>query len=379
MVSKFTSTKKIRIHLGMLVTLLIGGLLLSGIMPTAAQSTPAATEAAGAYLISVSSSKDLGKYLVGKDGMTLYVFTVDPLNESMCQDGGCAKAWPSLIVKSADEATHDPSIPGTFGTTAHKDGSLQVTYNGMPLYYWFKDKAAGDTTGNRVTRNWWVVSPATVYAQELPKVGNVLVGPKGMTLYMFTKDTPDKIACTGDCLKNWPALTVKSADEIVPGLNLPGKWNTVKRDDGSLQVTYNGSPLYYFAKDKAIGDANGENVGKVWFTVAPETVVVSANKDQGNIVISADGMTLYTFAKDTANTSTCTGDCAKAWPAFWVYNSDKLVAGTGVTGKLGTIKHDDDTMQVTYNGMPLYLYSKDAAPGDAKGQGVGNVWNVVKP
>jgi len=378
--NKFVRAKKIQVYLSLLSGIFVSVLMLSGLMPAGAQATPAATEAmaASGNLISVSTSKDLGKILVGPTGMTLYIFTVDPLNSSVCE-GGCAKAWPPLTVKAASDVTHDASIPGTFSTITRKDGSLQVTYNGMALYYWFKDKVAGDTTGNRVTRNWWVVPPATVYGQELPKVGNVLVGPTGMTLYIFTKDTPDTSTCTGDCLKAWPALTVKSADDIVPGVNLPGKWGTTKRDDGSLQVTYNGWPLYYFAKDKAIGDATGENVGKVWFTVAPETVVVSASKDQGNIVVSADGMTLYTFTKDTANTSTCTGDCAKAWPAFWVYNNDKLVAGTGVTGKLGTIKHDDDTMQVTYNGMPLYVYSKDAKPGDTTGQGVGNVWNVVKP
>ena len=90
-------------------------------------------------------------------------------------------------------------------------------------------------------------------------------------------------------------------------------------------------------------------------------------------------MTLYTFDKDTAGASTCTGECAKAWPEFWVYNNDKLVAPSGVKGKLGTIKLSDTTMQVTLDGKPLYFFAKDAKPGDATGDNVGNVWHVVKP
>jgi predicted lipoprotein with Yx(FWY)xxD motif len=328
--------------------------------------------------ISLGDTKDFGKILVGKDGMTLYLFTADSFGSSVCNDQ-CAKAWPALTVDSADKLSVADGIPGKFDTFKRKDNTLQVTYNGMPLYYWFKDKAAGDTTGNRITRNWWVVPPATAYMQRLDKVGTVLVGPTGMTLYTFTKDTPGTSTCTGDCATAWPPLTVKAATDVVPGLNLQGKFDTLTRDDKSLQVTYNGMPLYYFSKDKAIGDAMGEGVGKVWASVVPETVAVSNNKDQGNILVSFDGMTLYTYAKDTAGTSTCTGDCAKAWPPFTVDKTDRLAAGKGVTGKLDTIKLDDNNNQVTYNGMPLYVFSKDKAPGDAAGQNVGNVWSVVKP
>ena len=346
--------------------------------PVLAQTLPA-TMSAETYTVSLGKTKDFGQVLVGKDGLTLYIFTVDPLNDSKCTDK-CATAWPPLTVASADKLTADEDIPGKLGTFKRADGTLQVTYNGMALYYWFKDKAAGDTTGNRVTRNWWVVPAATAYAQELPKVGNVLVGANGMTLYTFSKDTAaDTSTCADQCAQNWPPLTVKSADEFVPGINLPGKFNTFKRADGTLQVSYNGKPLYYFKNDKAIGDAAGEGVGGVWSTVVPETVAVSANKDLGNILVTADGMTLYTYAKDSANTSTCTDQqCSKNWPPFWVYTNDRLAVGAGISGKLGTIKLNDTENQVTYNGMPLYVYAKDSAPGDATGQNVGNVWAVVK-
>jgi len=226
---------------------------------------------------------------------------------------------------------------------------------------------------------WWVVAPATVYAQPIPTLGNVLVGPTGMTLYMFTKDAPDTSNCTDKCAEAWPPLLVKSADAFVPGLNLRGKFGTTKRKDDTLQVTYNGMPLYYWKEDKVPGDASGENVGKVWFTVVPETVATSKDKTLGDLLVTNDGMTLYTFAKDTPGVSACTGDCAKTWPPFTVGALDRLAVSAGITGKLETLKREDGSLQVTYNGKPLYLFAKDAAPGSTSGQNVGDVWAVVAP
>lgn len=330
------------------------------------------------FTVSVSETKELGKFLVGKNGMTLYSFTPDPLNVSVCYDT-CATAWPPLLVDSADKLTVADGILGKFGTTTRKDNTLQVTYNGIPLYYWFKDVKAGDTTGHRVGRVWWVVPPATVYTQPIPKLGTILVGPTGMTLYIYTKDTPDMSTCYDACATAWPPLTVKTAADFIPGINLPGKFNTITRTDGTLQVTYNGMPLYYWAKDKALGDATGEGVGKVWYTVVPETVAASNTKELGDFLITADGMTLYAFAKDTAGVSNCSGDCIKTWPPFTLSDTDRLAVGPTIKGKLDTIKRDDKSLQVTYNGIPLYLYKSDHKPGDATGQGVGNVWAVVKP
>ena len=329
------------------------------------------------YTVSLGKSETRGAYMVGAKGMTLYTFPADSLNTSVCYDK-CAEAWPPLLVDSADKLTADSAIPGVFATTARKDGKLQVTYNGQPLYYWFKDEKAGDMTGDRVGHIWWIVPPSTIAAERIPTVGNVLVGPKGMTLYLFTKDTPDTSTCYDKCATNWPPLLVDSADAIVPGVNLPGKIGTTTRTDGKIQVTYNGWPLYYFAKDAAIGDSTGEGVGKVWYTIAPETVVTAKNDKLGDFLVSTDGGTLYTFSKDTAGVSACTGDCAKAWPAYTVHAEDKLTVGAGLTGKLGTIKLENGSLQVTYNDMPLYYFKDDHKVGDTAGDGVGGVWAVAK-
>jgi predicted lipoprotein with Yx(FWY)xxD motif len=98
------------------------------------------------------------------------------------------------------------------------------------------------------------------------------------------------------------------------------------------------------------------------------------------LVAGSNGMTVYTFAKDRkgSGTSACTGSCIARWPALTVPGGTKPVAGTGVMGTLGTIKRSDDgTSQVTYNGLPLYLFTGDSAPGDTNG--VYTNWMAVTP
>jgi predicted lipoprotein with Yx(FWY)xxD motif len=111
---------------------------------------------------------------------------------------------------------------------------------------------------------------ATVEAKPVGTAGTVLVdGDDGMTVYMFTKDVKDsgKSACSGDCLATWPALTVAAGATPTGGTGVTGKLGTITRDDGTLQVTYNGLPLYYFKNDKAPGDANG--IYANWEAVKP--------------------------------------------------------------------------------------------------------------
>jgi predicted lipoprotein with Yx(FWY)xxD motif len=98
------------------------------------------------------------------------------------------------------------------------------------------------------------------------------------------------------------------------------------------------------------------------------------------IVAGSNGMTVYTFAKDTADsgTSACTGTCLTTWPALTVPAGSTPTAGSGAGGKLGTItRSDDGSIQVTYNGLPLYFFSGDHAKGDSNG--VYTDWLAVTP
>ncbi len=109
------------------------------------------------------------------------------------------------------------------------------------------------------------------------------------------------------------------------------------------------------------------------------TVLVSQNANLGTAILTdANGMTLYTFGNDQPGVSNCNGGCANVWPAFQPPAGD-LTLPDGATGVLDVITRDDGTMQVTYNGMPLYNFSGDANPGDTNGQGIGGVWFAAMP
>jgi predicted lipoprotein with Yx(FWY)xxD motif len=91
------------------------------------------------------------------------------------------------------------------------------------------------------------------------------------------------------------------------------------------------------------------------------------------VLTNASGFTLYWFGPDTTTKSNCNGSCAAIWPPV----KGPATAGPGVTGKLGTIKRSDGSIQATYDGHPLYTYVADTAPGQARGNGLnvnGGLW-----
>ncbi len=97
----------------------------------------------------------------------------------------------------------------------------------------------------------------------------------------------------------------------------------------------------------------------------------------GSVLVNGDGMPLYVFSADTGGTSACTGDCTSEWIPLASQGSP--AAGDGVDATmLGTITRDDGSMQVTYNGHPLYNFASDTGAGDAAGQGMednGGTWS----
>ena len=97
----------------------------------------------------------------------------------------------------------------------------------------------------------------------------------------------------------------------------------------------------------------------------------------GPFLTATGGRTLYILTRDHPGTTTCTGACASVWPPFTVGTGTSAVAGSGVTGTLGTITRPDGSTQVTYDGMPLYHYSGDTQAGQANGQGIQGVWYVA--
>ncbi len=94
------------------------------------------------------------------------------------------------------------------------------------------------------------------------------------------------------------------------------------------------------------------------------------------VLADAEGFTVYWFAPDTATRSDCSGICARRWPPV----TGPATAAAGVTGAVGWITRADDSIQVTYDGHPLYTATVDTAPGQARGNGLkasGGLWHEV--
>ena len=123
-------------------------------------SAAAVALASGGARVDVAMSH-LGRILVDGKGVTLYDFPPDKGTTSVCY-GACAALWPPLLTHGKPVAGHGTRA-SLLGTTKRKDGKLQVTYGGHPLYYFVTDTKAGQTTGQGVDQfggPWWVVSPA---------------------------------------------------------------------------------------------------------------------------------------------------------------------------------------------------------------------------
>lgn len=122
----------------------------SGAYP-AASSAPgaAATASAGAATLTAVGSPTFGTILTGPDGKTLYTYSGDSAGTSACT-GGCASTWPPLTVSAGQQPTAGTGVTGSLSTVARADGTTQVAYDGLPLYYWQGDARPGDVTGDGV-------------------------------------------------------------------------------------------------------------------------------------------------------------------------------------------------------------------------------------
>jgi predicted lipoprotein with Yx(FWY)xxD motif len=107
-----------------------------------------------------------------------------------------------------------------------------------------------------------------------------------------------------------------------------------------------------------------------------ETVLRAATIGGASVLTDADGYTLYWFGRDTATSSACQAGCARSWPPL----PGPAFEALGVTGAVGEIARPDGSLQVTYNGHPLYTTTLDTGPGQTRGDGVwsdGGRWHVA--
>lgn len=103
----------------------------------------------GAGVVSLGSVKKLGMVLVDSEGMTLYDFHKDKGGKSACY-GPCAEGWPPMLTEG-EPTVGNGAMASKLGTTERKDGTMQVTYAGHPLYTFVEDKKPGEGNGNDVS------------------------------------------------------------------------------------------------------------------------------------------------------------------------------------------------------------------------------------
>ena len=103
------------------------------------------------------------------------------------------------------------------------------------------------------------------------ELGTYLADADRRTLYLFEKDTGTTSTCSGACASAWPPLLTTGAPSAA-GAVKADLIGTTMRDDGTVQVTYAGHPLYYYAGDSAPGDTEGQDVeafGAEWYALGP--------------------------------------------------------------------------------------------------------------
>jgi predicted lipoprotein with Yx(FWY)xxD motif len=114
---------------------------------------------------------------------------------------------------------------------------------------------------------------------------------------------------------------------------------------------------------------------RAWGDEPPPPLKHARVSGQGEVLAGPNGMTLYTFANDKEpGKSACIGQCAQNWPPL-----QPQANAPEPKAPLSVITRDDGSKQYAYKGKPLYYYAKDEKSGEAKGQGLGNLWAVAKP
>jgi predicted lipoprotein with Yx(FWY)xxD motif len=399
--------------------------MLSAAAPAAAAPARGAGQAtagraaAGAAVVVMTTTSRFGRVLVTGSRMSLYLFTGDGFPPIACTalnkapDGTtkCTDAWPPLLATGRLVARRGSGVRQAGLGTVTRNHVKQVTYFGHPLYRFIGDGAAGQMNGQNFPAfdgQWYLdltsgrpaIGVASVMT-ERSRLGTVLAGGTALgrrTLYTLSFDTPNMTTCTGACAALWPPLLTSGRAKAGPGVSQRAL-GMLRRPDGTLQVTYHGLPVYMFSFDLGAGAPPGLVNGQylidaaangVWYTVTPRgtpnpgtTTVGSEHSGGANILAITAGLThatatLYAFSIDTRTMSKCTGACAKFWPP--VLTTRAVKAGRGVNQRmLGTLRRADGTIQVSYNGHPLYFFALGLNSGTS-GAGAavfGGVFNLV--
>lgn len=226
----------------------------------------------------------------------------------------------------------------------------------------------------------------TITIQKNGFAGTYLADGNGRALYIYGADAPGDCKnppitnCFNDCLVAWPAF--KGEPRVLPtGLD-DSLFGSITRDDGFVQGTYRGWPLYYYKSDVATGDVKGQAVGKIWQlaqVVLPNIELMRSGNTR--FLGDGEGHALYTSSSDTVGTassppvSQCTGACLDDYPLFAPsYTSPVTYLNAA---DFTYFARGDGRVQLAYKGAPLYRASADTRSGTMNGVMTG--WTLVAP
>lgn len=220
-------------------------------------------------------------------------------------------------------------------------------------------------------------SGASVAVSSHPFLGEVLVRGDGLTLYTYggdrpgTCDAPPLSGCSADCAIAWPPVLVDAA-EPPEGLD-SADFGVFEREDGALQSSYRGWPLYLFVKDEQAGDVNGQGKGSIWHAASPRVteITILRNAENEKFLVDDSGFTLYVLSLDQVGdgeddpVSLCRGDCRKSFVPF---RGKHLTVATSLNATdFEVFTSPGVGRQVAYRGQPLYSYVGDEKPFDVNG------------
>lgn len=120
-----------------------------------------------------------------------------------------------------------------------------------------------------------------IAVEQQSKYGQYLVDDNGRTLYLFTPDSAGQSNCYDKCAEMWPPVLAENPAIADTALN-SSMLGTIKRDDGAMQATYNGWPLYYFVKDEGASEIKGQDIhsfGGEWYIISPQGTLVEAESE----------------------------------------------------------------------------------------------------
>jgi predicted lipoprotein with Yx(FWY)xxD motif len=162
-----------------------GGPGASTTAPTSVPTSQPSATAAGSIAVEVATSS-FGQHLTASGGKALYVLTNDSANTSTCS-GDCAGSWPPFVLTAGQTTIAAAGVTATLATMTRSDGATQVTANGLPLYFFSGDTAAGDVNGQGLADVWFLAAPdGSAHGAEA--VGTPTTAPGTPSMPVVTDD-----------------------------------------------------------------------------------------------------------------------------------------------------------------------------------------------